>query len=124
MPTAYWGVLAATILPLVWVGIAKARGQDFGNAASRVYLDNQSGMRQRANWAQQSAFEALPGIAAGTIIAHMAGAVMEFIDTVALIFMVARILHGIAYLRDLAGLRPLVWTIGFGATIAMFVIAA
>ncbi len=94
MTTAYWCVLAATILPLVWVGIAKAGGKDFDNTAPRNYLEKQGGRRQRANWAQKNAFEALPGFAAGTIIAH------------------------------LAGFRTIVWTIGFGATIAMFVIAA
>ncbi len=49
MTTAYWCVLAATILPLVWVIIAKAGGQDYDNAAPRAFLDKQSGMRQRAN---------------------------------------------------------------------------
>ncbi len=62
--TAYWCVLAATILPLVWVVTAKVGGQDYDNAAPREFLDKQSGMRQRANWAQQDAFEALPGLAA------------------------------------------------------------
>jgi len=124
MTTAYWCVLAATILPLVWVGIAKAGARDFDNAAPRDFLDKQSGMRQRANWAQQNAFEALPGFAAGTIIAHIAGAAQGTINAVALIFVAARILHGIAYLRDLAGFRSLVWSIGIGATITMFVIAA
>ncbi len=124
MTTAYWCVLAATILPLVWVGIAKAGGKDFDNTAPRNYLEKQGGRRQRANWAQKNAFEALPGFAAGTIIARLAGTAQGTIDTVALIFIAARILHGIAYIQDLAGFRTLVWTIGFGATIAMFVIAA
>ena len=69
-------------------------------------------------------FEAFPGFAAETIIAHLAGTPQGTIDVVALIFIVARILHGIAYIRDLSAFRSLVWTIGFGATIAMFVIAA
>ncbi len=74
--------------------------------------------------AQQNAFEALPGFAAGTIIAHLAGTAQGTIDTVALIFIAARVSHGVAYLLDLAGLRSLLWTVGFGATITMFVIAA
>ena len=81
-------------------------------------------MRQRAIWAQQNAFEALPGFAAGTITAHLAGAAQGTIDTVALIFIAARVLHGVAYIRDLVSLRSLLWTVGIGATIAMFVIAA
>lgn len=74
MTTAYWCVLAATILPLLWVVIAKAGAQDCDNAAPRAFLEKQVGVRQRATWAQQNAFEALPGFAAGTIIAHLAGA--------------------------------------------------
>ncbi len=102
---------------------SKDRGQDFDNAAPRDFLDKQSSMRQGANWAQQNAFEALPGFAAGKIIAHLAGAALGTIDTVALIFIAARVLHGVAYIRNLAGLRSLLWTVGFGATIELFVIA-
>ena len=57
-------------------------------------------------------------------IAHLADAAQGTIDTVALIFIAAQILHGIAYIRDLVSFGSLVWTIGFGATIAMFAIAA
>ncbi len=112
------------MLPLIWVSIAKAGGKDYDNSAPREFLDKQSGMRQRANWAQKNGFEALPAFAAGTIIAHLAGTAQGTIDAVALIFIAARVLHGIAYIRDLSTLRSAVWTIGLGATIAMFVIAA
>ena len=61
------------MLPLIWVAIAKAGGKDYDNAAPREFLDKQSGIRQRANWAQKNGFEALPAFAAGTIIAHLAG---------------------------------------------------
>jgi len=55
---------------------------------------------------------------------HLAGAVQGTIDNVALIFIPARVLHGVAYIRDLAGMRSLLWAVEFAATIAMFVIAA
>lgn len=124
MTTAYWCVLAATVLPLIWVGIAKGGAPGYDNASPRNFLAAQQGYRQRADWAQRNAFEALPGFAAGTIIAHIAGAPQATVDAVALAFIAARVLHGAFYLADLAAFRSLAWLVSFAATVAMFVIAA
>ena len=122
MTFAYWCVAIAVMLPLVWVGIAKATADGYDNARPRLWLGQLEGMSQRANWAQQNSFEAFPAFAAAVIIAHLTGTAQATIDVLAGIFIVARILHGICYITDRASLRSIVWLVGFGITIALFVV--
>ncbi len=125
MTFAYWCVLVAAMLPIVWTGIAKAGAQGFDNAHPRDFLSRLDGWRQRANWAQQNSHEAFPPFAAGVIIAHLSGAAGQpTIDVLAGIFVVARVLYGICYIADRPTLRSLVWSAGFTAMIGLFVAAA
>lgn len=122
MTISYWCVVFAIFLPLIWVGIAKANGTGYDNSKPREWLAKQQGRAQRANWAQQNAYEAFPPFAAGVIIAHLTNTPQNVIDTLAVIFIVARIAHGILYINDKHMLRSLVWLVGFGATIALFLL--
>lgn len=124
MTTAFWCVLAAGLLPIVWVGFAKITGGRYDNRAPRQFLAGVSGRAQRAHWAEQNSYEAFPLFAAGVLVAHLAGAAQPTVDALAMLFVAARIAHGICYIADLATLRSLVWVIGFGASIALFVVAA
>lgn len=122
MTFAYWVIVFLIFLPLIWVGIAKANGPGYDNSRPREWLAHLHGAAQRANWAQQNAYEAFPPFAAAVIIAHLTGAPQIAIDIMAGIFLVARIAHGILYILDKAMLRSLVWLVGFGSTIALFLI--
>lgn len=123
MTIAYWCVLIAALLPYLWVGVAKSeRGYD--NAAPRAYLDARKGFRQRAHWAQLNSYEAFPPFAAAVIIAHLAAAPQHLVDGLAVAFVLARLAYGVAYIGDRPTLRSLVWTVGMGCVIALFVVAA
>jgi uncharacterized MAPEG superfamily protein len=124
MTFAYWCVALAVFLPIVWAGVAKYGAADFDNAQPRLWLQGQTGRRQRANWAQANAYEAFPPFAAAVIIAGLAGANQLVIDALAGIFLLARILHGVFYISDKPTLRSLVWTVGFFAMISIFLSAA
>jgi uncharacterized MAPEG superfamily protein len=123
MTFAYWCVLLAALIPIVWVGAAKTGADDFDNSQPRIFMANLKGWRQRANWAQFNAYEAFPPFAAGVIIAHLVGVNQILINTLAGIFIVARILHGIMYIRDLGYMRSLVWTAGLFCIIGLFLAA-
>ena len=45
------------------------------------------------------------------------------VDQLAVAFIVARLVYGAMYLANLAPLRSLVWAVGFGLTIAIFLAA-
>jgi len=124
MTIAYWCVLFAALLPIVWSGVAKGGGSGFDNARPRVYLAAVQGWRQRANWAQQNAWEAFGPFAAGVVIASQVGVAQGTIDMLALGFMAARVLHGVLYLADQATFRSLVYILGLLCTVGLFIAGA
>jgi uncharacterized MAPEG superfamily protein len=124
MTTAYWCVLIAALLPILWAGAAKAGARGYNNARPREYLGALSGWPSRANFAQQNSHEAFPPFAAGVIIAHLCNAPQPTVDALALTFIAARVVYGFCYVADLAGLRSLVWLLGFACVAGLFVTAA
>ena len=122
MSIAYWCVLVAVILPYPIVMMAKA-GKNFDNHAPRDQLAYVEGYRKRAYWAQLNAFEAFPAFAAGVIIAQLQQVSQYTVDMLALTFVAMRVLHAAFYMMDKASLRSLVWAVGFGCVIGLFVLA-
>ena len=123
MTVAEMCMIAAIILPYVWVGVAKA-GPKFDNAAPREQLANAEGYRQRANWAQQNAWEALAPFLAAVLFAEMRQAPQSTVDLLAGLFIGCRVLHGVVYIANQATLRSLIWAVGFFSMLAIFVTAA
>lgn len=126
MTIAYWCVLAAILMPLLWTGVAKFtsgfRPKD--NHNPREYLENLKGYAKRAHWAQLNTFESIPGFMAAVIIAHQLGAAQDKVDAIALTYIGLRLLYGVLYIADKALLRSLVWGAGLACIIALFVVAA
>jgi len=127
MTIAFWCVLIAALLPMVWTGIAKMSGGGFpasGNHNPRELLEALDGYRKRAHWAQLNSYEAFPPFAAAVIIAHFVHATQPSIDNLAMAFIVFRIFYGICYVKDWASLRSAVWGLGMASVIGLFVVAA
>lgn len=124
MTIAYWCVLIAGLLAPVTVAIAKWGRRDFDNSEPRAWLDKQSGLRRRADFAHRNHFEAFPFFAAGVIISQQVHAPQTPLNTLALVFIAARLIYTACYLSDKSSLRSLAWLIGFAAVIALFVLAA
>ena len=121
MTLALWCVLIAALLPYVWGTLSKG-GQAYDNARPR--LQQKSGWRQRADWAQQNAWEAFAPFAAAVLIAHWAHARQPTVDLLAGLFGVFRVGHGLSYLADRATLRSLAWSAGFCCVLGLFAAAA
>lgn len=124
MTFAFWCIVLAAFLPIVWVGAAKFGAPGYDNASPRIFLRDLSGWPQRANWAQINAYEAFPPFAAAVIVASVVGANQVVVNSLSAVFLLARILHGIFYILDKSPLRSLVWLIGFFAMVAIFLSAA
>ena len=124
MTIAFWCVLAAALLPYIWVIVAKVGARGYDNNAPRAFATTQSGLRQRANWAQYTSFEAFPAFAAGVLIAVHMGVDPLVVNGLALAFVILRLGYGVCYLTDLATMRSVVWFMGFAATVALYVVAA
>jgi uncharacterized MAPEG superfamily protein len=125
MSVAFWCVFIAGVLPYVATLVAKSGRRNFDNRDPRTWLAQQEGFRRRANAAQLNSFEALPFFAAGVIIAHLVDhGPVPLVDTLAIVFVAARVLYMGFYLANLANLRSLVWFVGLISTIAIYVVAA
>lgn len=129
MTIANWCVLAACLLPVVTVGLAKGslgrvsrRNGGYDNHHPREWEQKLSGWQQRAIAAQNNGFEALPLFIAGVLIAQSNHASQSTIDLIALSFIGVRCAYVAAYLADKATLRSLIWMCGVALSIAMFCI--
>ena len=121
MTTAIYCVLAAGLMPILWTGVAKARGPRYNNFNVRLWQSNLDGLAQRAHAAHLNSFEAFPLFAAAVIVAQMTGADQGRVDLLALSFIGLRVLYGLLYLANKAALRSLVWMAALACSIAIFV---
>lgn len=119
MATAYWCMLIAGVLPYLTVFVAKAQ-RSYDNRNPRDWIARQTGFRQRADHAHRNHFEAFPLFAAAVFCAEFTGGRGELTDVLAMVFVGARIAYTAFYLANLAMLRSLVWFVGIGCCIAMF----
>lgn len=128
MTLAYWCVLLALFLPYLSTITAKVVGGGFKprhNYDPRAFLAGLEGLARRANNAQLNSFEVTPAFAAAVIIAHLAGgAEQALLDQLAMAFILSRVLYFICYLADWAALRSLVWFVGMGLIVSLFVVSA
>ncbi|MFO1494842.1 MAG: MAPEG family protein [Lysobacterales bacterium] len=121
MTIAYWCVMIAAFLPLLYTGIAKFSGPGFNNHTPRDFQAQLQGFRQRAHWAHLNSFEAFPPFAVAVIIAHQLGLQQSTLDALAIGFIVARLAYGAFYLADMATLRSLAWVAAVGCWVTMLV---
>jgi uncharacterized MAPEG superfamily protein len=115
-------------LPYVcaWTG-GYFRYRQFGTIDNRNPRNQQAamdGIGARAQAAQANAWEALPFFTAAVVVSHLTGASPGKAAVLSEVFVVTRILHPILYLADLDVLRSLVFVIGFGCVVGLFLIAA
>ena len=117
---AYWCVLAAAVLPYISAYIAKAGAFDLkDNDAPREWGSRQAGWRARANSSQANGFEGLPFFVGAVIIAHQLGAAQGTLDTLALAYVVLRVIYIAVYIWGVGALRSAVWALGFLVNIAI-----
>lgn len=124
MTTALWCLMIAALLPIVCTGIAKWGLKGYDNNRPREWLARQEGWRGRANSAQQNSWEAFAIFSAAVLTAHVVEAPQARVDGIAIAFVVTRLLYIWCYAMDFANLRSLVWLIGLGLSISLFVISA
>jgi len=120
-------ILVSCLLPFICAGVAKWKGfgkprrdGGFDNNNPRQWLANLQGWQARANAAQHNSFEALPILIAGVLIAERLQAPQGRVDSLAMLFVAARIGYIGAYLADQAALRSTLWLVGLGASIALY----
>ena len=125
MAIAYWCILIAALLPYIWVSIAKQSGERYNNGDPPGWQTRQTNPRsQRAHAAHLNGFESFPVFVAGVLMAQLAGVNPSTINLIAVVFVIARVLHGVFYVNNVQALRSLVWFVGFASALALIVMAA
>ena len=123
MPVAYWCVLVAALLPIVWVSYAKL-GVESDNRYPREDYDNLPPAKRRAYAAHQNAYENFPFFAAAVIISLTMGAPASTVNMLAMAYIAVRVIHGLLYVNNIPTARSLVFGIGLLINIAIFVLPA
>ncbi|NUU04551.1 MAPEG family protein [Herbaspirillum robiniae] len=124
MPISYWCILIAGMLPHLTVAVAKWGKRDFDNAEPRAWLEKQTGLRRRADYAHRNHLEAFPFFAAAVLVAQQAGGLQERIDLAAMLFIAARVVYTVLYLTNRSTARSAVWILGLACVLSLFAIAA
>jgi uncharacterized MAPEG superfamily protein len=125
MPIAHWCLLAVVLLPyLLSVAARSAVARSTYVADPRAYSETLTGWRRRAHLAHLNAFEAVPALIAGVLVAEFAQAPRVHVDSLALLFVGLRVAHAALYLTDRPSLRSAAWKVGILCVIALFVDAA
>ena len=119
MPLALWCVLIAALLPFVSLLPAKLT-REFDNSRPRDPEFWREGFRARAHGAHQNGFEAFPFFAVAVVTGLWQGGNAEWIDSLAGLFIGARLIYVFCYWSDRATPRSLAWTVGLFSTIAIF----
>jgi uncharacterized MAPEG superfamily protein len=114
-------MLIAGILPVVTVGLAKGSGGRYDNSDPRGTAASYEGLARRAYAAHQNGFEAFPLFAAAVLVAELKGGPRGMVDTLAMIFVAARLGYVGCYLLDQPTLRSLLWTLGYFCAIGVFI---
>ena len=128
MTTPFWCLLIAILLPYVYAGLATYhKAKQFGSVDThhpRAQAAQLTGTGARAYAAQQNAWEALPVFGFAVLVAHLAGADAAASASTSLIFVAARIVHGVAYVTNIAPLRSLAFGVGMVCCMRLFWLAA
>jgi uncharacterized MAPEG superfamily protein len=127
LTTPFWCLLAVAAIPYLLAGIgAYLRVQQLGSLDAnhpRLQALELRGAAARAYASQQNAWEALALFGAAVMVAHLAGADPGQSALASILFVVARSLHPVMYIGDLAPLRTLVFVVGLGCCLWLFGLA-
>lgn len=112
----------ACLLPFVFALFAKVVGgftpQD--NQNPRDFLAKTTGLSARLNAVQANSFESLPIFIGAVIIAMYAFVPQNVINGMAWLYVILRIIYGVAYALNLATFRSVVWGLSLLCCLQLF----
>lgn len=122
---AIWSMMIASVLPLLFAILAKVLG-GFGvadNSHPRDVVAKYTGRAARANAAQQNSYESLPIFLASVIVAMLFFVPQVVINYLVVMYVMLRVIYGIAYIINLPTLRSIIWTLSMACCFMLFYLA-
>jgi uncharacterized MAPEG superfamily protein len=121
MTLAEWMIYTAVILYLVTVAPVKAVGyKTFDNSNPRDPAFYKPGIVTRALAAHVNGIETFPFFAVSVLLAEFRQLPQNWIDELAVAFVVIRLFFVFAYLINRSTIRTLLWNLGFVVNTAIF----
>jgi uncharacterized MAPEG superfamily protein len=120
MTIAIWCILIAGTLPYVAFGLVK--GPD--PHQPRAGVADLDGRAARAYGAQLNGFETFPIFAAAVIVSHVVGGPSMTANILAVVYVLLRIGHMVAYIADRQPLRSTAFTVAQLIAAAIFILPA
>lgn len=128
MNALLWCLVITTFLPLALAGVGGVfRKREFGvldNHLPRVQQQQMTGVGARMLGAQQNAWEAVMLFTPVVMITQFAGVDPVKAGITGIVFVVARLLHGLFYFADMDKLRSLSFIVGMVCLVRLVVLAA
>ncbi|AWM91058.1 MULTISPECIES: MAPEG family protein [unclassified Pseudomonas] len=124
MSIPFWCVfISALLIYVAKIPVAKAMKEQGGydNHLPRQQQAQLTGFGARAVAAHQNCFEAFILFAVGVLMAHTTQTAGWLIDSLAIIFVITRIIYLLCYWADLAWQRSLVWFIGLVCSLLLMI---
>lgn len=117
-------IVIVGVMPFILTGLSKSKGfTPKQNERTRAWQSELTGWRQRAYWAHQNGFEALPLFAALAILAQLAKPGSQVTAALAWLFVLLRVGYAACYLADTGRLRSLVWLTSQVAMLGLALVA-
>ena len=120
MTIAIWCILIAGTLPYVAFGLVKGLDPH----QPRAGVAGLEGRAARAYGAQLNGFETFPIFAAAVIVSHVVGGPSIAANILAVVYVLLRIGHMVAYIADRQPLRSAAFTVAQLVAVAIFILPA
>jgi uncharacterized MAPEG superfamily protein len=117
MTIAIWCIFIAVTLP--YVAFSFVKGIDANQP--RYHVGDLAGQSLRAYGAHLNGLETFPWFASAVIVAHMIGGPSRISDILAVVYILVRIGHMVAYLTDRQPLRSAAFGISQLIALAIFI---
>ncbi|MGB0658666.1 MAG: MAPEG family protein [Mangrovicoccus sp.] len=119
---ALYGLLVVITLILQAIGALQQLGIGY-LLSSRDEHRSLEGMTARLDRALNNSITAMALFAPAVLLIHTQNITTPYVDTVALVFLIARLVYLPCYVFDIQGLRSGAWGVGFFATLALYTVA-
>jgi uncharacterized MAPEG superfamily protein len=128
MTIPFWCLLVGALLPYVWTTwLVIEKKKQLGSVDNKLPREQEAALKgrgARASGAHKNAFEAMAVFTPAVLVAHVANASPVWSMRLAIIWVVARVAHGIFYVSDLDRLRSFSFVVASGCCVALFLAAA
>lgn len=114
-------MVVASLLPMLWMYIAKwlAGFQLHNNQAPRDFMMQATGAAARARAAEQNSYETLPLFLAAAVLALVYFVPLSVVSVLVWLYVLLRVLYGLAYIANWAFFRSAVWALGLACPLLL-----